>query len=141
MGVPPRVARCGYRGWEEPGVCGSPHPRTTRSLAADRTKVFPSVRSGPRLHPHVAALHSLNPFWIVFCPPVSRLGNGESESCSSRSKLNYIHQPGASTIVPRAFPALIRMFYFPSEAGQSISASITLPGGQGLELQGSWSPA
>ena len=65
----------------------------------------------------------------MFCPPVSRLGNGESpESCSSRSKLNYIHQPGASTIVPRAFPALIRIFLFSlGEGGQPISTSITLP--------------
>lgn len=74
-----RVARCGYLGWEEPGVCGSPHPGDlTRSLAADRTKVFPSVCSGPALHPPRGCPHSLNPLWIVFCPPVSRLGEVES---------------------------------------------------------------
>ena len=98
------------------------------SLAADRAKVSPSVRSGPRLHPHVAALHSLSPLLDRFLPS-SRLGNGESpESWSSRCKLNYIHQPGASTIVPRAFPALIRIFLFSlREGGQPISTSITLP--------------
>lgn len=62
--------------------------------------------------------------------PSQWLGTSESpESCSSCSKLSYIHQPGASTAVPRAFPALIRIFLFSlGEGGQPRPASVTLPG-------------
>ena len=60
-GVPPRVARCGYRGWEEPGVCGSHTPRP-RPFPGCRQKEGLCIRwFRARLHPHVAALHSLKP--------------------------------------------------------------------------------
>ena len=134
------VPRCGNWGWEEPGVSGSPHPHDlTYSLAADRTGLFPPLSSSPHLHPDVGCPAFIKPTFGSFLPS-NRLGNGKSlESCSSRCKLNYIHQPGASTIVPRAFPALIRIFVFSlGKGGQPISTSITLPGARTWNRGAHW---
>lgn len=99
------------------------------SLAADGSGLFLSLSSSPHLHPHMSCPAFIKPTFGSFLLS-DQLGNDESsESCSSRSTLNYIHQPGAGTIVPRAFPALIRIFLFSlGEGGQPISISITLPG-------------
>lgn len=95
-------------------------------LPADGTELIPAPAEAPTSTPAWAFVKSIFALFL----PSKRLGNRQSpESCSSCSKLNYIHQPGASTIVPRAFPALIRIFLFSlGEGGQPSSASVTLPG-------------
>lgn len=98
-------------------------------LPVDGPELIPSSICRSHIH-----LHLGQPAFIKFAfglfLPSKQLGNSKSpESCSLCSKLNYIHQPGASAIVPRAFLALIRIFLFSlGEKGQPISASITLPG-------------
>lgn len=99
-------------------------------LTANGTGPFLSLSSSPHFHTHMGwpALVFKSPSGSFL--PSHRLGSSEGlESCSSCSKLNYIHQPGTSTIVPKAFPALIRIFLFSlREEEQPISASISLPG-------------
>lgn len=122
----PPVPRCGYWGLQEPGISRPPNLMTPLFLAwrSNRIHSRPHAPS-----PHIVWPALFKSTFGLFLPS-KWLGNSESpESFSSCSKLNYIHQPGASTIVPRAFPALIRIFLFSlGEGGQPISAAVTLPG-------------